>query len=187
MDGWCVRPCTKQCDENLLFYFMNLPLNISVWLPSELQNLVKHRLTYLCLCLSLRPQYYKLIDECTAQIVLHRNGCDPDFKCRKFDLEVGYLIGKRQSQDTIMPHLATGWQRTESHTKYQNISNLIQNNRASHWECSQTCSLGFNKNKLILSLACSICRRQSVVWLTFDVWVWCFLPPFLLYFPLCLN
>ncbi|KPP63107.1 hypothetical protein Z043_118660, partial [Scleropages formosus] len=27
-----------------------------------------------------RPQYYKLIDECIAQIVLHKNGCDPDFK-----------------------------------------------------------------------------------------------------------
>ncbi len=134
MDGWCVRPCAQQCDENLFFYFMNSPLNITVWLPSELQNLLTDASqtqidVSLCLCLSLRPQYYKLIDECTAQIVLHRNGCDPDFKCRKFELEVGHMIGKRQKQVTVMTHLATGWQHSESHTKHQNISNLIKNNR----------------------------------------------------------
>uniref|UniRef100_A0A672SC29 Diaphanous related formin 1 n=1 Tax=Sinocyclocheilus grahami TaxID=75366 RepID=A0A672SC29_SINGR len=72
---------------------------------SVLQHLLLVRNDYMS-----RPQYYKLIDECTAQIVLHRNGCDPDFKCRKFDLDVDHLIGKRQTQDTLMPHLATGWQ-----------------------------------------------------------------------------
>lgn len=40
-----------------------------------------------------RPQYYKLIDECVAQIVLHRNGCDPDFKCRNLQLDIEALIG----------------------------------------------------------------------------------------------
>uniref|UniRef100_A0A671RW92 Diaphanous related formin 1 n=1 Tax=Sinocyclocheilus anshuiensis TaxID=1608454 RepID=A0A671RW92_9TELE len=54
---------------------------------SLLQHLLLVRNDYMS-----RPQYYKLIDECTAQIVLHRNGCDPDFKCRKFDLEVDHLI-----------------------------------------------------------------------------------------------
>lgn len=48
----------------------------------------------LFLPLSPRPQYYKLIDECIAQIVLHRNGADPDFKCRNLQLEVETLIGK---------------------------------------------------------------------------------------------
>uniref|UniRef100_A0A8C7L1Y7 Diaphanous related formin 1 n=1 Tax=Oncorhynchus kisutch TaxID=8019 RepID=A0A8C7L1Y7_ONCKI len=38
------------------------------------------------------PQYYKLIDECIAQIVLHRNGADPDFKCRNLSLDVEGLI-----------------------------------------------------------------------------------------------
>uniref|UniRef100_A0A672SMQ9 Diaphanous related formin 1 n=1 Tax=Sinocyclocheilus grahami TaxID=75366 RepID=A0A672SMQ9_SINGR len=69
---------------------------------SLMQHLLLVRTDYMA-----RPQYYKLIDECTAQIVLHRNGCDPDFKCRKFDLDVGHLIGKRLTQDTVMPHLAT--------------------------------------------------------------------------------
>uniref|UniRef100_A0A8C2HYQ7 Diaphanous related formin 1 n=1 Tax=Cyprinus carpio TaxID=7962 RepID=A0A8C2HYQ7_CYPCA len=54
---------------------------------SLLQHLLLVRNDYMS-----RPQYYKLIDECTAQIVLHRNGCDPDFKCRKFDLDVDHLI-----------------------------------------------------------------------------------------------
>uniref|UniRef100_A0A672FJF5 Diaphanous related formin 1 n=1 Tax=Salarias fasciatus TaxID=181472 RepID=A0A672FJF5_SALFA len=35
-----------------------------------------------------RPQYYKLIDECIAQIVLHKNGADPDFKCRNLSLNI---------------------------------------------------------------------------------------------------
>uniref|UniRef100_A0A9J8CLE8 Diaphanous related formin 1 n=1 Tax=Cyprinus carpio carpio TaxID=630221 RepID=A0A9J8CLE8_CYPCA len=54
---------------------------------SLLQHLLLVRNDYMA-----RPQYYKLIDECTAQIVLHRNGSDPDFKCRKFDLEVDNMV-----------------------------------------------------------------------------------------------
>uniref|UniRef100_A0A8C2ETM9 Diaphanous related formin 1 n=1 Tax=Cyprinus carpio TaxID=7962 RepID=A0A8C2ETM9_CYPCA len=63
---------------------------------SLLQHLLLVRNDYMA-----RPQYYKLIDECTAQIVLHRNGCDPDFKCRKFDLEVGYLIDNMVDQTKV--------------------------------------------------------------------------------------
>lgn len=43
---------------------------------------------------SCRPQYYKLIDECVAQIVLHRNGADPDFRCRNLSLNIEGLIGE---------------------------------------------------------------------------------------------
>nr|QAT94453.1 diaphonous [Bradybaena similaris] len=40
-----------------------------------------------------RPQYYKLIEECVTQIVLHRNGYDPDFRLTKrFPLEVEPLL-----------------------------------------------------------------------------------------------
>ncbi|MCI4381633.1 hypothetical protein PGIGA_G00254240 [Pangasianodon gigas] len=52
-----------------------------------MQHLLLVRNDYL-----IRPQYYKLIDECIAQIVLHRNGCDPDFKCRNLQLDVEALI-----------------------------------------------------------------------------------------------
>uniref|UniRef100_A0AAR2JCZ5 Diaphanous related formin 1 n=1 Tax=Pygocentrus nattereri TaxID=42514 RepID=A0AAR2JCZ5_PYGNA len=54
---------------------------------SILQHLLLVRSDYM-----IRPQYYKLIDECIAQIVLRRNGCDPDFKCRNIQLDVEGLI-----------------------------------------------------------------------------------------------
>ncbi|XP_048450357.1 protein diaphanous homolog 1-like, partial [Rhincodon typus] len=38
------------------------------------------------------PQYYKLLDECVSQVVLQKNGSDPDFKCRKISLDVEHLI-----------------------------------------------------------------------------------------------
>ncbi|XP_059372262.1 protein diaphanous homolog 1-like isoform X1 [Carassius carassius] len=63
---------------------------------SLLQHLLLVRNDYMA-----RPHYYKLIDECTAQIVLHRNGCDPDFKCRKFDLDVGHLIDNMVDQTKV--------------------------------------------------------------------------------------
>lgn len=47
------------------------------------------------MCVSLRPQYYKVIEECVAQVVLHRNGLDPDFGYReKLDVDFTQLIGK---------------------------------------------------------------------------------------------
>lgn len=41
-----------------------------------------------------RPQYYRLIEECVSQIVLHRSGVDPDFGARKFQIDIEPLIGK---------------------------------------------------------------------------------------------
>lgn len=44
---------------------------------------------------SLRPQYYKVIEECVAQVVLHRSGMDPDFGYReRLDVDFTQLIGK---------------------------------------------------------------------------------------------
>ncbi|OQR77155.1 hypothetical protein BIW11_00484, partial [Tropilaelaps mercedesae] len=41
----------------------------------------------------IRPAYYKLIDGCIAQIVLHRNGLDPDFGyTQKFQMNVEELV-----------------------------------------------------------------------------------------------
>ena len=43
-----------------------------------------------------RPQYYKLIEECVSQIVLHRSGVDPDFRyTRRFEIDVEPLIGEK--------------------------------------------------------------------------------------------
>ncbi|XP_057346987.1 protein diaphanous homolog 1 [Manis pentadactyla] len=54
---------------------------------SILQHLLLVRNDY-----EARPQYYKLIEECTSQIVLHKNGADPDFKCRHLQIDIEGLI-----------------------------------------------------------------------------------------------
>ncbi|XP_047440383.1 protein diaphanous homolog 1 isoform X2 [Mugil cephalus] len=48
-----------------------------------------------------RPQYYKLIDECISQIILHRNGADPDFKCRHLQLNIEELINNMVDQNKV--------------------------------------------------------------------------------------
>ncbi|XP_051514940.1 protein diaphanous homolog 2-like isoform X4 [Myxocyprinus asiaticus] len=41
----------------------------------------------------IRPQYYKVIEECVSQIVLHRSGMDPDFGYReRLDVDFSHLI-----------------------------------------------------------------------------------------------
>ena len=56
------------------------------YLLSILQHLLCIRDDYF-----VRPAYYKLIEECVSQIVLHKSGCDPDFS-RRFELDVDPLI-----------------------------------------------------------------------------------------------
>ncbi|ESN95398.1 hypothetical protein HELRODRAFT_86808, partial [Helobdella robusta] len=42
----------------------------------------------------VKPLYYELIEECVSQIVLHKNGLDPDFrKTKRFDVDVDSLFG----------------------------------------------------------------------------------------------
>uniref|UniRef100_A0A8D0L1U8 Diaphanous related formin 3 n=1 Tax=Sphenodon punctatus TaxID=8508 RepID=A0A8D0L1U8_SPHPU len=56
---------------------------------SILQHLLLIRNEYF-----VRPQYFKLIEECISQIVLHRNGVDPDFTYRKrLDVDFSHLLG----------------------------------------------------------------------------------------------
>ncbi|TRY60126.1 hypothetical protein DNTS_006440, partial [Danionella cerebrum] len=41
----------------------------------------------------IRPQYYKVVEECVSQIVLHRSGMDPDFAYReRLDVDFSHLI-----------------------------------------------------------------------------------------------
>ncbi|XP_061541002.1 LOW QUALITY PROTEIN: protein diaphanous homolog 1-like [Phycodurus eques] len=63
---------------------------------SLMQHLLLIRNDYLA-----RPQYYKLIDECIAQIVLHKNGADPDFKCRNISLNIESLIDNMVDQTKV--------------------------------------------------------------------------------------
>ncbi|CAJ0935843.1 unnamed protein product [Ranitomeya imitator] len=50
---------------------------------SILQHLLLIRSDY-----DARPQYYKLIDEVVSQIILRKNGADPDFKCKRLDIDI---------------------------------------------------------------------------------------------------
>ncbi|XP_063068121.1 protein diaphanous homolog 3-like [Engraulis encrasicolus] len=55
---------------------------------SILQHLMLIRNDYF-----IRPQYFKIIDECVSQIVLHRSGTDPDFTYRKrLDVDFSHLL-----------------------------------------------------------------------------------------------
>ncbi|KAK5925084.1 hypothetical protein CgunFtcFv8_017636 [Champsocephalus gunnari] len=63
---------------------------------SMMQHLLLVRNDYLA-----RPQYYKLIDECIAQVVLHRNGADPDFKCRSIGFNIEGLIDNMVDQTKV--------------------------------------------------------------------------------------
>ncbi|XP_058886258.1 protein diaphanous homolog 3-like isoform X2 [Acipenser ruthenus] len=55
---------------------------------SILQHLMLIRNDYF-----VRPQYFKIIEECVSQILLHRSGTDPDFTYRKrLDVDFSHLI-----------------------------------------------------------------------------------------------
>lgn len=68
--------------------------NLVMDTPSEryLLSIMQHFL-YIRDDAFIRPEYFKLIEECVSQIVLHRNGCDPDFRVsRRFNVDVQPLI-----------------------------------------------------------------------------------------------
>ncbi|XP_059208190.1 protein diaphanous homolog 3-like [Centropristis striata] len=55
---------------------------------SIMQHLMLIRNDYM-----VRPQYFKIIEECVSQIVLHRSGTDPDFSYRKrLDVDFSHLL-----------------------------------------------------------------------------------------------
>uniref|UniRef100_A0A8D2LK38 Diaphanous related formin 1 n=1 Tax=Varanus komodoensis TaxID=61221 RepID=A0A8D2LK38_VARKO len=64
---------------------------------SLLQHLLLVRNDY-----EARPQYFRLIDECVSQIVLHKNGADPDFRCRHLELNIEGLIDNLIDQTKVV-------------------------------------------------------------------------------------
>ncbi|XP_061485941.1 protein diaphanous homolog 3 isoform X2 [Rhineura floridana] len=62
--------------------------NAEGYFLSILQHLLLIRNDYY-----IRPLYFKLIEECISQIVLHRSGVDPDFSYRKrLDVDFSHLL-----------------------------------------------------------------------------------------------
>ena len=54
---------------------------------------------------AIRPAYYKLIEECISQIVLHKSGCDPDFRATK-RFQVG-IIGTYKHRCCLLQSIRT--------------------------------------------------------------------------------
>ena len=84
-----------QCIDHIPYYFSGL---VRAHFSDNLSRNSCIRfcsMSYACLFVFLccRPQYYKLIEECISQIVLHRSSVDPDFSTRRFQIEVDPLIG----------------------------------------------------------------------------------------------
>uniref|UniRef100_A0AAY4DPQ9 Diaphanous-related formin 3 n=1 Tax=Denticeps clupeoides TaxID=299321 RepID=A0AAY4DPQ9_9TELE len=62
---------------------------------SILQHLMLIRNDYF-----VRPQYFKIIEECVSQIVLHRSGTDPDFTFRKrLDVDFNLCVDKARADE----------------------------------------------------------------------------------------
>ncbi|XP_058447723.1 protein diaphanous [Malaya genurostris] len=61
--------------------------NCEPYFLSILQHLLFVRDDYV-----YRPAYFKLIEECVSQIVLHKSGCDPNFESRDFHIDTSTLL-----------------------------------------------------------------------------------------------
>uniref|UniRef100_A0A8B9TEQ3 Diaphanous related formin 3 n=1 Tax=Anas platyrhynchos TaxID=8839 RepID=A0A8B9TEQ3_ANAPL len=92
---------------------------------SILQHLLLIRNDYF-----IRPQYFKIIEECVSQIVLHRSGTDPDFTYRKrLDINFSHLVvyknmklNKNIFLISMAPcHLAVYHQHVEMHLSFQRM------------------------------------------------------------------
>ncbi|XP_067125156.1 protein diaphanous isoform X2 [Centruroides vittatus] len=58
---------------------------------------------------TVRPAYYKLIEECVSQIVLHKSGVDPDFRhTKRFKIDVEPLIENLVEKSKLEEVRATG-------------------------------------------------------------------------------
>ncbi|XP_041845513.1 protein diaphanous homolog 2 isoform X2 [Melanotaenia boesemani] len=77
-------------DMNEVYHLLSNMVKDTVSEPyflSILQHLLLIRNDYY-----IRPQYYKVIEECVSQVVLQRNGMDPDFGSKKLDVDFTQLI-----------------------------------------------------------------------------------------------
>ncbi|CAG08339.1 unnamed protein product [Tetraodon nigroviridis] len=80
--------CTDMNEVYHLLSNMVKDTGSETYFLSILQHLLLIRNDYY-----IRPQYYKVIEECVSQVVLHRSGMDPDFGySRRLDVDFTHLI-----------------------------------------------------------------------------------------------
>ncbi|KAK7074929.1 Protein diaphanous 1 [Halocaridina rubra] len=73
---------------------------------------------------NVRSAYYKLIEECVSQIVLHKNGCDPDFRATKrFEIKVDQLL------DQVKEDTRTKSEKVETEYQIQLEEALTKNQK----------------------------------------------------------
>uniref|UniRef100_A0A8C5TZ10 Protein diaphanous homolog 2 n=1 Tax=Malurus cyaneus samueli TaxID=2593467 RepID=A0A8C5TZ10_9PASS len=83
-----LRKCCWNCEVFHLLYNMVKDTSSENYFLSILQHFLLIRNDYY-----VRPQYYKIIEECVSQIVLHCSGMDPDFKYRgRMDINFTHLV-----------------------------------------------------------------------------------------------
>uniref|UniRef100_A0A8C0U8A4 Diaphanous related formin 2 n=1 Tax=Cyanistes caeruleus TaxID=156563 RepID=A0A8C0U8A4_CYACU len=83
-----LRKCCYNFEVFHLLYNMVKDTSSENYFLSILQHFLLIRNDYY-----VRPQYYKIIEECVSQIVLHCSGMDPDFKYRgRMDINFTHLI-----------------------------------------------------------------------------------------------
>ncbi|KAK6645426.1 hypothetical protein RUM43_001703 [Polyplax serrata] len=100
----------NECFEMLKNMVMESPAE--PYFLSILQHLLFIRDDHL-----IRPAYYKLIEECISQIVLHKGGCDPDFRAnRRFQIDVAPLID----------HLVEKESKAEDEKKLADLKNKLE-------------------------------------------------------------
>uniref|UniRef100_A0A3P8R0U3 Diaphanous-related formin 3 n=1 Tax=Astatotilapia calliptera TaxID=8154 RepID=A0A3P8R0U3_ASTCA len=85
---WIYDSVFVSCDIFSIVQSMVKDSSAEPYFLSILQHLVLIRNDHL-----IRPQYFKIIEECVSQIVLHRSGTDPDFSYRKrLDVDFSHLL-----------------------------------------------------------------------------------------------
>uniref|UniRef100_A0A8C5JCB8 Protein diaphanous homolog 2 n=1 Tax=Junco hyemalis TaxID=40217 RepID=A0A8C5JCB8_JUNHY len=83
-----LRKCCSNFEVFHLLYNMVKDTSSENYFLSILQHFLLIRNDYY-----VRPQYYKIIEECVSQIVLHCSGMDPDFKYRgRMDINFTHLL-----------------------------------------------------------------------------------------------
>ena len=106
--------------------------------------------------------YFRLIDELISQVVLQRNGADPDFCCRRLDINIDTLITSMQQNDT------------------ESLKKRLEESDSKRHEAEASCE----QLKKELAEVCDCVLYSRTV---FHLWLRCVFADHVIRFPLTLN